>query len=89
MRRKPKLNSWYIYILQLNNGNFYTGITVDVSARLEKHAKGKGSKYVRAHLPFKLVYWEMARDRSAASKREYEIKQLNKQQKIKLIRRKV
>lgn len=75
---------WYVYILHLSNDTYYTGITNDLNERLKKHATGKGSKYVRAHLPFKLHYTEPQKDRSTALKREYEIKQLTKQQKQKL-----
>ena len=77
--------NWFVYILLLDNGTYYTGISNDVPARLKKHAKGKGSKYVRSHLPFTLVYAERAKGRSEASKREYKIKQLTKEQKASLI----
>lgn len=77
--------NWFVYILLLNNGAYYTGISNDVPARLNKHAKGKGSKYVKSYLPFTLVYAERAKNRSEASKREYKIKQLTKEQKANLI----
>ena len=78
------MNSWYVYILYLANDTYYTGITNDLAKRLKKHEAGTGSKYVRAHLPLKLHYTELKRNRSAALKREYEIKQLTKQQKEQL-----
>lgn len=65
---------WILYILELADGSLYTGITNDIDARLQAHASGKGSKYVRSRLPFKLVYSEPHPDRSAASKREAEVK---------------
>ena len=77
--------NWFIYILLLKNGAYYTGITNDVPTRLKKHAKGKGSKYVKSHLPFTLVYATPAINRSEASKKEYKIKQLTKEQKAELI----
>jgi len=81
--------SWVVYMLLLNNNTLYTGITNNLTRRLAQHTNKKGSKYVRAHLPLKLVYTEAVPNRSIAIKREYEIKQLTKKQKIKLIRRKV
>ena len=46
---------WHVYILRCSNDAYYTGITKDISARLKKHKEGKGSKYVRSHLPFKFI----------------------------------
>ena len=90
MPQKLKLkNNWCVYILCLNNNSFYTGITNDLNKRLAQHANKKGSKYVKSHLPFKLVYVEKWPNRSLASKREYEIKQLTRKQKMEIIRRKV
>jgi putative endonuclease len=73
--------NWLVYIIQLNNQAYYTGITNNLAKRLKAHESGKGSKYVRAHLPFILVYKEACKDRSEASKREAAIKRLNRKQK--------
>ena len=81
-----KKNKWSLYILECADKSLYTGITNDVENRLAMHRSGKGSKYVRTRLPFKLVYLEKVGDRSQASKREYETKRLTKQQKLELIR---
>lgn len=80
-----KSNSWMIYILKLSNGTYYTGITNNLERRLDQHSKGKGSKYVRANLPFTLKYLETSPNRSISSKREYEIKQMTRKQKEALI----
>jgi putative endonuclease len=72
-------------MLRLNNGSYYTGITNNLDRRLKQHASGKGSKIVRAHLPFELIYTESATNRSSASKREYAIKQLSRSEKAKMI----
>jgi len=45
-------------------------------ARIAAHNAGRGAKYTRARLPVKLVYTEAADDRSAAQRREHEIKRL-------------
>jgi putative endonuclease len=75
---------WCVYILECSDGTLYTGITTDVNKRLETHNKGKGAKYTQCRLPVKLrVYFE-AEDRSSASKEEYRIKQLTREQKLKL-----
>lgn len=63
----------------------YTGITNNLEARLKKHSEGKGAKYVRANMPFRLVYTEQLLDKSTALKREAEIKRLKKTEKENLI----
>ena len=40
------MKKWYVYILECQDGSFYTGVTNDVDARMKAHAEGKGSKYV-------------------------------------------
>lgn len=74
-----------VYIIQCADGSLYTGIAKDLEKRLEMHRNGTGSKYVRARLPFQVVHKERKRNRSAASKREAEIKKLSRDQKEKLI----
>lgn len=76
---------WLIYILKLNNKAYYTGITNNIENRLRTHARGKGSKYVRSHLPFVLVYKEEVESKSAALKREAQIKRFTRKQKEQLI----
>lgn len=77
--------TWYVYILECKDNTLYTGITNDLDARLKKHNLGTASKYTRSRVPVKLVYVEMAIDRSQASKREYELKQLSRKSKLKII----
>ena len=71
-------NTWKLYILRCGDGSLYTGITTDVSKRLEVHSSGKGAKYTRGRGPLKLVYEEVCGDHSAALKRELEIKSLSR-----------
>ena len=72
---------WIVYILECRDGSFYTGITNNLIKRLEMHISGNGSKYLRGRLPIKLIYKEGLSNRSQASKREIEIKKLNKKEK--------
>ena len=80
--------NWFVYILRCGDGTLYTGITDDVEKRLAAHRAGRGAKYTRGRGPLELVYTEELPDRSAASKREYEIKQLTRQEKLDLIGKK-
>ncbi len=81
--------SWFVYILKCADNTLYTGISTDCERRLAQHNLGKGAKYTRNRLPAVLVYSEPAENRSVASKREYEIKQLTRKQKITLFKLKV
>ncbi|MFV0517110.1 MAG: GIY-YIG nuclease family protein [Aminipila sp.] len=78
----------YVYILECNDGTFYTGWTVNLEKRIKSHNEGTGknaAKYTRARRPVKLVYSEALESKSEALKREAQIKRLTRQQKEKLI----
>lgn len=78
-------NYWFIYIVRCSDQTLYTGVTNDLETRIKTHNSGKGAKYTRPRLPVKLVYSEKAIDQSTACKREWEIKQLSRTKKQKLI----
>ena len=68
--------AWFLYLLECANGSYYAGITTDVQARFEAHQSGKGARYTRANPPVRIVGQAAYPDRSAASKAEWELKQL-------------
>ena len=72
---------WKLYILRCGDGSLYTGIAVDIQARLEKHRSGKGAKYTRGRGPLELVYTEECGSHSEALKRELAVKALPPEQK--------
>lgn len=76
---------WCVYILRCADNTLYTGITDDLDHRIKMHNEGRGAKYTRGRGPVTVVYQETFESRSAASKREYEIKQLTRTQKLDLI----
>ena len=76
-----------LYILRCADKTLYTGITVDLKRRVKEHNHSKlGAKYTRARRPVKIVYSKKFRNRSLASKAESQIKQMTRQEKLKLIR---
>ncbi len=75
---------WFLYILRCGDGSLYTGITTDVEARLDMHRSGKGAKYTRGRGPLELIYTEPCGTRSDASKREWAIKKLTREEKMQL-----
>jgi putative endonuclease len=85
MPKAPK--PWFVYMLRCSNGCLYTGITADVQKRLKVHNDGKGSAYVRAHRPAKLVAFTASESRSSASRLEYSVKSLSRSQKVALARK--
>lgn len=77
---------YYIYIVECCDGTFYTGLAKDLSKRIDEHNfSDKGAKYTKARRPVVLRYSEKLIDRSSACKREYEIKQLRREEKVRLI----
>lgn len=83
MRRQA--SEWWVYIVRCADGSLYTGIAVDVIKRVFVHNSGKGAAYTRCRLPVELVYQEKGVNRSEVSKREWEIKQLSREEKLGLI----
>ena len=78
----------YVYIAKCSDGTYYTGYTNNLEKRLLAHNTGKGAKYTKNRLPVEIVYFEEYEDKSEAMKREYAIKLLTREQKIKLIKSK-
>lgn len=76
----------YTYILRCHDNSLYTGWTNDMDKRLKAHNEGKGAKYTKARRPVTLVYYETFQTKEEAMRREWEIKQLNRQGKLKLIK---
>lgn len=67
---------WFVYLVRCKDRTLYTGVTTDVKRRVEEHNDGRGARYTRSRCPVKLVYREKAADRSAALRREHEIKRM-------------
>ncbi len=76
------------YIIRCADDTLYTGITTDIERRIAEHNTDdkKWAKYTKIRRPVELVYHEKYLTRSEASKREYEIKELSRAQKLELIR---
>ena len=75
----------YVYIVRCSDQTLYTGWTNHLEKRIEAHNAGKGAKYTKARRPVELVYFETFEHKSVALKREYQIKQLKRFEKEKLI----
>lgn len=73
--------SAFVYMVRCAGGQLYTGWTNDPAARLHAHKSGKGAKCTRALGAQRLAYLEPCADKSAALRREAELKKLKKAQK--------
>ncbi|MFH1036861.1 MAG: GIY-YIG nuclease family protein [Patescibacteria group bacterium] len=80
---------YYVYIVGCKDGTLYTGISSDVSRRFREHVSGRGGAYTRAKRVKKLLYTEEWENRSAALKRESEIKSWRREKKLSLIEGKI
>ncbi|OLC18933.1 MAG: hypothetical protein AUH38_02515 [Deltaproteobacteria bacterium 13_1_40CM_68_24] len=76
---------WCVYLLRCADGTLYTGITTDLHKRLAAHARGRGARYTRGRAPLTLLHAEPARTRSAALRREHELKRLRRAAKLALL----
>jgi putative endonuclease len=77
---------WRVYILKCGDGSLYTGITNNLERRFKQHQQGEGGHYTSAREVVKVVYTEQHPDRSAALKREAEIKSWRREKKLDLIK---
>lgn len=80
-----RFRMYYVYLILCRDNSIYTGITTDVERRFREHQDGTASKYTRSRKAKKLLYSEKARTRSAALKRELEIKSWPRKKKLELV----
>ncbi len=79
---------YYTYIIRCEDNSLYTGMTSNLERRLEEHfcKDKKCAKYTMSHNAKKLESAWQSESRVLASKLEYRIKKLNKEEKEQLIK---
>jgi len=78
--------NYYIYILECSDKSYYTGITNDLTRRVNEHQDGRIEKaYTHTRRPVKLVYSETFIDVKQAIAREKQLKKWNRAKKEALI----
>lgn len=78
---------WYVYVIETEQGRFYTGVAKDINARFRQHAgeiKG-GAKFFRSDKPSLLLYFQECENRSEAQKLECYVKSLSRAEKEMLV----
>lgn len=84
-------STWFVYMIETDKKTLYTGIATDLARRFDEHLQTHlglsrlGAKYFRGRRPLRMVYHEVCESRSAASRREYALKQLSAKAKWRLI----
>ena len=77
---------WFLYVLECSDGTFYTGVTTDVSRRLNEHnTSQRGAKYTMTRRPVKLIHHKAYKSRSEAQKAEYAFKSLTRKKKKEIL----
>jgi len=76
----------FVYIIECEDGSFYTGSSPNPKERFKRHQTGTGGRYTRLRKPVKLIYTEKFDTKSDALKRELQIKGWTRAKKEKLVK---
>jgi putative endonuclease len=77
----------YTYTIECNDGSLYAGVALDVRKRMQEHLgleKG-GAKYTKSRPPVRILAVWKSENRSTASKLEFYIKKLTRNEKLRLV----
>jgi predicted GIY-YIG superfamily endonuclease len=72
---------WYVYIIECDDGLYYTGMTWDIHNRIDQHSSGKGSKFTSRHGFKRLCFIEEFTDIYEAREREHQLKDFSRKKK--------
>jgi putative endonuclease len=75
----------WVYLLRCGDGSLYTGWTIDLERRLDRHRAGTASRYTASRLPVALVLALPMDSRTAARREEARIKRLSRRAKLTLL----
>lgn len=75
-------NSYYMYVIECQDGSLYTGYSTDVFRRFKQHVAGKGAKYTKSHKPKRLLFYEQFDNQHDALHAEAEFKKKSRDQKF-------
>ncbi len=85
MKEFTRAGKFYVYIVQCQDGTYYTGYTPDIDRRIQLHNDGRGARYTRDRKPVKLVWCKEYKYFKKAFLEEIRIKKLTKKQKQALV----
>ena len=84
MERARIKRMWYVYLLECRGRSLYTGITNDLARRFKEHQRAT-TRYTSYNPPVRITYTERLATKSAALKREAQIKRWPRAKKLALI----
>lgn len=76
---------FYLYIIECEDGMYYTGTTNDIERRWKEHIEGAGANYTRKHRPKKLVLVKEYQSMYEAREKELKVRKWSQEKKRKLI----
>jgi putative endonuclease len=79
-----RLQAWFVYIAECADGTLYTGIAVDVAARIAEHDAGRGARYTRGRGPLTVRAVRRCASKGEALRLEHALKRLARAEKEKL-----
>jgi len=81
-----KTHIYFVYILKCSDSTYYTGVTNDISRRLEEHqGSNESNSYTFRRRPVKLVFFEEFSNIDFAIEKEKQIKKWSRAKKEALI----
>jgi putative endonuclease len=76
---------WFVYLARCADGTLYTGIAIDVAARIAAHDSGRGARYTRGRGPLVVCAKRRCATHSEALRLEVALKKLSRSQKLELL----
>ena len=85
LKPRPVSEPWFLYIARCSDGSLYTGIALDIDARLEAHNEGRGARYTRGRGPLELCAHRRCATKGDALRLELAVKRLPRPEKERLL----
>lgn len=86
MGRRPGASTFWLYILELANGHFYTGYARDCCRRYLEHLRGRGARATRMSRPLRLAAaWRLGCTVGDALRLELKVKEGGRRLKERLV----
>ena len=79
------MSLYYFYLARCSDKSLYSGTTVNLKAREQRHNAGRGARYTANRRPIEIVYHEEFETLLDARRREAEVKRWPKADKEKLV----
>jgi putative endonuclease len=76
---------WFVYVARCADGTLYTGIALEVAARIAAHDAGRGARYTRGRGPLALCAVRRCATKGEALRLELALKRLRRADKERLV----